>query len=212
MLALVAGAVAGFALIGLFVALAIAVGGVWRSARSARSAIGRLQPSDALEDFASAVAEALRAAGGIGTAVGTDAIRVTAQDDGYYRCSLPGVSIEESRLFADSLDELLAPLSAPRYLIPRYVAEAPTSALRALMLALRNSTERAPGSRVVYHAVPSYLAANHERVEAFRQAWNRHVSAGTPLYYQDPQAQGILAVQRGEDPFKVTTQMRTVWS
>jgi len=68
MLALVAGAVAGFALIGLFVALAIAVGGVWRSARSARSAIGRLQPSDALEDFASAVAEALRAAGGIGTA------------------------------------------------------------------------------------------------------------------------------------------------
>jgi hypothetical protein len=59
--------------------------------------------------------------------------------------------------------------------------------------------------------VPAYLAANRARVQAFRAAWHRHVSAGEPLYAQDPRAQAILAVQRGADPFAVTSQMRALW-
>ncbi len=66
-------------------------------------------------------------------------------------------------------------------------------------------------SSVVYHQVPSYLAANRERVELFRRAWNRYVSDGEPLFYQRPEAYAIIQVQEGADPFEVTTQMRTLW-
>ena len=43
----------------------------------------------------------------------------------------------------------------------------------------------------------------HGRVE--------HVSSGRALYEGDPKAQAIIQLQRGEDPFAVTTQMRTLW-
>jgi hypothetical protein len=64
---------------------------------------------------------------------------------------------------------------------------------------------------VVYHAVPAALAGSGERVAVFGRAWNRYVSAGRPLSSQDPEGQAVIEVQRGEDPFAVTTQMRTLW-
>ncbi len=206
-----AGAALGPEIAGVAVGLATAAGGSAWVLRWLRQGIGRLSPSDALEDFAAAVAEALQTTGGISPELGSDSVRLVAQPDGYYRCYLAGASEAESRLFAESLDELLAPLAAPRYLIPRYVAELPRSLFAAGRLLLRLSRERRTGEQVVYHAVPVYLAANRKRVLAFRRAWNRHVSAGEPLYWKDPRAQGILEVQRGEDPFEVTTQMRVLW-
>jgi hypothetical protein len=174
-----------------------------------RASLADLGPSDALEDLAAAVAEALRATGGVKSEGG---VQVVLQDDGYYRCYLSGASREESALFAESMDELLAPLASPRYIIPRYVAaDPPNSAFGALALALRSATRGTVGDRVVYHAVPAYLAANKSRVEAFEAAWHTHVSPGTALYAQDPQAAAIIEVQRGENPFATTSQMRTLW-
>jgi hypothetical protein len=65
--------------------------------------------------------------------------------------------------------------------------------------------------RVVYHAVPTFLAANKPRVEAFEQAWHHHVSPGSALYEQDPRAAAVLELQRGENPFATTSQLRTLW-
>jgi hypothetical protein len=31
------------------------------------------------------------------------------------------------------------------------------------------------------------------------------------LYANDPRARAVIGLQRGEDPFDVTTQMRSVW-
>jgi hypothetical protein len=138
-------------------------------------------------------------------------VRIVPQADGYYRCYLAGASAAEGALFAESLDELLAPLAAPRYLIPRYVADRPGSALAAARLGLRLALRGGLGGRVVYHAVPGYLAANRDRVAAFERAWWRHVGPGRALYAQEPEAQAILAVQRGADPFDVTAQMRALW-
>ena len=64
---------------------------------------------------------------------------------------------------------------------------------------------------MTYHAVPSYLAANKTRVQAFEQAWHEHVGPGEALYYQDPKAAAIIEVQRGENPFAATSQLRTLW-
>ena len=59
--------------------------------------------------------------------------------------------------------------------------------------------------------MPTLLAVNRERADVFARAWNRHVSAGVPLYEDDPRAEAILQLQRGEDPFDVLTQIRTLW-
>jgi superfamily II DNA or RNA helicase len=182
--------------------------GVGISGSALKSSLAQLGPSDALEDLAAAVADALQATGGLR---GGD-VRVMLQDDGFYRCYLNGATREESALFADSLDELLAPLASPRYIIPRYIApDAPRTPYGAYALVLDWSTRGRVSNRVVYHAVPNYLGANKSRVEAFEAAWQRRVSPGRALYYQDPRAAAILEVQRGANPFDATSQMRTLW-
>lgn len=203
------GAMLGPDLIGLGAGAATLAGGGWWTARWLDDALDRLKPSDALEDFAAAVADGLRAAGAI--SVGAEAVRVVVQPDGYYRCYLAGSSEEESRIFAEALDDLLSPLSAPRYLIPRYVHQQPRSRWETARLALRLARSERTGRSVVYHAVPTWLAANRERADLFARAWNVHVSAGEPLYWKDPLAQAILETQAGEDPFDVMTQMRVLW-
>lgn len=208
---LLLGAVDGVALAGLIGGIGVAGVGYSWVARSLARSLGTVGPSAALEDIAMALAEGLKATGGIGAALGADSVRVSLQHDGYYRCYLAGASLDESRLFAESLDELLSPISSPRYIIPRYIADPPKSSLGAAWLYLRRNATSGAGSKVVYHGVPAYLGANKERVEAFCAAWNRFVSPGKPLYYQDPIAQGIIEVQRGANPFDVTTQMRTLW-
>jgi hypothetical protein len=187
-----------------------AAGSAWL-ARSLGGSLARLGPSDALEDFAAAVVVALRDAGGLRPSLGPQDVRVVLQEDGYYRCYLAHASREESGMFAASLDELLGPLAAPRYLIPRDVADPPRSALDVLRLAGRLALRGRVGERVVYHAVPAYLGVNAARVRVFERAWRRFVSPGHALYYQNPRAQAILELQAGESPLATTSQLRTVW-
>jgi hypothetical protein len=64
---------------------------------------------------------------------------------------------------------------------------------------------------VVYHAVPAVLGARKNLAVTFEMAWNVRVSPGAMLYTASPEGAGILAAQRGDDPFAVTTQIRTLW-
>jgi len=176
-----------------------------------RTYADRLGPSSSLDDLAAAIAEALISTGLIDNRLTAAAVRVATQPDGYYRCYLEGATLQDSNVFAESLDELLAPIQSPRWIIPRYVSGPPGNFLGGLrLLAARFANDRV-GAAVVYHAVPAVLGANKARVQAFEEAWNRRVSAGKALYQDDPRAQAIIQLQRGEDPFAVTTQMRTLW-
>ena len=67
-----------------------------------------------------------------------------------------------------------------------------------------------PGA-VVYHAVPSVLGAQQAACDPFERAWNKRVSPGRILFTGSPEGAGVLAAQRGDDPFAVTTQIRTLW-
>ncbi|MDQ6919297.1 MAG: hypothetical protein M3Z98_08055, partial [Candidatus Dormibacteraeota bacterium] len=190
--------------------IAFAVGLGW-TGHTVRTYLSQVGPAGTLENLAAAVAEGLAAAGLIDQAVTEAAVRIVVQPDGYYRCYLAGESLEDSSLFATSLDELLSPLREPRYLIPRYITQAPTSTFAALVLLVRQSMRPGRGSAVVYHAIPASLSTNRERADLFAAAWNRHVSAGEPLYEGDPRAEAIIELQRNQDPFDALTQMRTVW-
>jgi hypothetical protein len=200
----------GHDLIGLEVGLVLIALGLGWTGATVRDFLGRVGPAGALENLAAAVADGLQAAGLAGPSVTAESLRVVAQPDGYYRCYPAGASLEDSATFATALDEVLAPLQQPRYIVPRHIRRPPTSTLGALALLVREAVPRA-GDTVVYHAVPALLAVNQERVMAFGQAWNRHVGSGEPLSERDPRAQAILELKRGEDPFDVLTQIRTLW-
>ena len=113
-----------------------------------------------------------------------------------------------SSLFATALDDLLAPLVAPRYVIARYVLAAPTRHYREGQAWLAG---RAAPNDAVYHAVPAVLATNADRAAALAKGWQRWVSIAVPLYTGSPEGAGVLAAQRGSDPFDVTTVLRLGW-
>ncbi len=163
----------------------------------------------ALTSFAAAVADGLV---GIGvTDRGASRVRVAPTATGSYRIWLDGVDEQVSQVFADSLDETLAPLGAPRYVIPRYVITPPETKAQARSLAWRMLWRRPVPATVVWHAVPSVLGVRRETVDAFAAAWHRWVSPGAPLYTGSPEGAGVLAAQRGDDPFSVETTMRVEW-
>jgi superfamily II DNA or RNA helicase len=165
--------------------------------------------SGSLDDLATAVADALHAAGLTGR--DGDAVRVEAQADGGYRARLQEVPAAESALFAEALDEVLAPLSQPRYVIPRLILPPPAGPAAAAGLAVRRLVTGHVPATVVYHAVPTVLSSNKKLAAVFERAWNARVGPGSVVYAGSPEGTGILAAQRGDDPFALTTQIRTLW-
>ena len=138
-------------------------------------------------------------------------MRVEAQADGGYRARLQEVPAAESALFAEALDEVLAPLSQPRYVIPRLILPPPSGVAAATGLAVRRLVTGQVPATVVYHAVPTALSGNKKLALAFERAWNTRVGPGSVIYAGSPEGTGILAAQRGDDPFALTTQIRTLW-
>jgi hypothetical protein len=165
--------------------------------------------TNGLANLAAAVAEGLHRAGV--TADGASAVEVTAMRDGSYRATLRGSTESESVAFAEALDEVLSPLADPRYVISRAVIDPPRTGAQVLGLALRRGLGIGSRGAEVWHAVPTVLATRRDRAEAFLAAWRRWVGPSRLVYAHAPDGAGILAAQRGEDPFAITTAMRTTW-
>jgi superfamily II DNA or RNA helicase len=190
------------------VALAVAAGLVATAVGLVRRHRIRTGP-DALEQLAAAVADALHTAGG--TDRGAEALHVSPAVDGSLRCELTGVPAEQSALFAAALDELLAPLAEPRYLVGRRVLVAPAGARGAVTLAVRSVMRRPLPGAVAWHAVPRWCARNAVRRDLFAAAWQRHVGPARLLAAEGAEGAAICELMRGEDPFAITAQLRTVW-
>ncbi len=195
---------------GLTIAL---LGGVpVRRAIGMRDKMTASRPTDSLESLATVVVEALAETDGIDRRLNRRAVRLVVQPDGYYRCYLEGASAADSRLFADSLDQVLSPIEDPRYVIGRWVVEPPSTRLDAWKLAWACARGRPSGARLVYHAVPDYLGTNVGRARSFERLWRTHVGGTAAVFCRDPKGAGIIEARRGEDPFATTSQMRTLWS
>jgi hypothetical protein len=162
-----------------------------------------------LEDIAAATADALRDAGL--TSRGADAVLVEAQADGSYRARLRDVPAGESARFTHALEETLAPLAQPRYVISRLIIAPPRGRGGAAALALRRLAAGRVPATVIYHAVPTALSASKKLATHFERSWNARVSPGEVLFTGSPEGAGALAAQRGDDPFALTTQIRTLW-
>ncbi len=174
-----AGAVAALAAFLTWAALLLAgpllVAGAVRAVRRARTVrhAARLLAEAATDPplirFAYAVADGLAAAGL--SPRGADGVVTRVEPDGSYQLALADVDAETSRRFAVALDEVLSPMAAPRYVVPRYVLRPDRRARARRWL---DGKARADG--VVYPAVPAILGQNRDRADAFAGAWNRWVS------------------------------------
>ena len=178
------------------------------TARQARVAM-QAPASGSFADMAIATAEALRDTGLVSQ--GAAAVRIEPLPDGEYRARLADVSAAESATFATALDEVLAPLAHPRYIVPRLFVAPPADKRAARRLARGTTAAGGLPATVVYHAVPTALGGNARLARAFATAWNARVSPGEMLYTGSPEGTGILVAQHGDDPFDVTTQIRTLW-
>ena len=57
------------------------------------------------------------------------------------------------------------------------------------------------------------ISRGKERVAVFGECWRRWVSPGAkPIRATDPAALRVLELHRGDDPFQVETQLRTLWT
>ena len=201
-------------LLGLLPALApvLALGllgvGAYAVERRGRLVAEAARPIDPMR-VAYAVADGLHEAGL--TRAGASAVAVKVDETGEYRIALHDVPAEASREFAVALDEVLSPTTSPRYVAPRYVLDPVTTVADRLRIGTLSTLGRLRPTAVIWHAVPTSLGVNAKRVRAFTAAWNKWVSAGTPLYTGSPEGEGILAAHRGNDPMQATTAMRLSW-
>ena len=200
---------------------AVVVGGAAAYARvrshfsRGRELLSAAETAPSVVRVASAVADGLLAAGL--TRRGSDSVEVVVDHDGEYRCLLKDVSEVEAGVFVEALEEAVAPIALPRYLVPRWVRTK-----RARKGALGRWGERwsavwagfgrIRSDGVVYHAVPTVLGVNAERATAYAKAWDHWVGGGEPVYTGSPEGQGILAANQGTDPFDASTVMRRQWA
>ncbi|MEZ4533794.1 MAG: DEAD/DEAH box helicase family protein [Cyanobacteriota/Melainabacteria group bacterium] len=106
-------------------------------------------------------------------------IKVSRRKDGFYRIFLDGddCALEHSDLFMECYEEMLAPLSDQKWLMPRYELTLPDDLPPQKFLDLYISGKAEP-KIVAYHAVPRILARSEAGRDAFEYAWNQHVSPG----------------------------------
>ncbi|HEX3788096.1 MAG TPA: DEAD/DEAH box helicase family protein [Pseudonocardiaceae bacterium] len=163
----------------------------------------------AVEQLAAAVADGLHSAGGVDRGAGS--VRISSTSDGWLRCDLHDVSVEQSQLFAASLDEVMAPLAEPRHLVGRRVVSVPVGRVGRTVLAGRSLLGLPVAGAVVWHAVPRWCASNPRRLRCFLAAWEQWVGPAREVAADSAEGYAVLELYRGADPFAVTTQMRTVW-
>ncbi|MFE6511298.1 DEAD/DEAH box helicase [Nocardioides sp. NPDC057767] len=192
-------------------ALGGAAGGLWALwaayvYRDGTRIASQLRRRPSVGAVAAAVADGLHETGQ--TSVGADGLEIAVDSDGSYRVHLAGVSEGESALFAASLEEGLAPIAAPRYLVSRPVVGT-LDPLETLRLGISG---RHAAQSEAWHAVPVALGRRAADAKAFRAAWAHWVGGSGLLYTGSPEGAGLLAAQRGADPFDVTAVIRRHWS
>ncbi len=200
-------AAAGAVLLGVAVVVALLVRRQTLAVRGARL-LSQAAAPPSVGQVACVVADALHACGLV--AAGSSNVAIDVDAGGEYRCRLDGVSEEESAVFATALDEALGPVVAPRYVLPRHVViERERPVAERVRAALGRQVE--PDGEV-WHPVPTVLGVRAERAKAYAAAFDHWVGGGAPVWTGSAEGAGVLAAQRGSDPFDVATVMRRHWS
>ncbi|HEY9680791.1 MAG TPA: DEAD/DEAH box helicase family protein [Oculatellaceae cyanobacterium] len=135
-----------------------------------------------LEDIGYAVLSALQTAKFLPESIGKTNIKCTLRPDGSYRVLLKDVSSEHSRIFTNSLKEVLAPITSQPYVIPKFEyfidGENELAQEKEKKFFRSYLRGRAEPRVACYHAVPNLLARSQKSRQIFEGCWNKYVSPG----------------------------------
>ena len=196
--------VLGPAALGLLVAAPLAAG--WAGLRLRRA--GRALPVVApLDLVAHAIVDAYVELGELRPEAAAS-LDLEPRASGHVRCALTAADPAESRRFAAALDEALAPVRAPRYLVSRWVADPGRGPQQRLGAVLR----RRPAFTHRWHAVPGDLGSHKHRATAYHQAWQRWLGPSALVFTQGTGDEGrrALAAAAAQDA-EHETVVRDVW-
>lgn len=122
------------------------------------------------------------------------AVRVEEVAPGAFGVSLLEGTFKEQSAFADAVDEVLAPIQNPRYLITR--------------------RDGGRSSKQDVHAVPQYLAANNDRAARLIERWQRRLGPAELVYARTPEGRKLLLKARTQafsSSFAAASERRDVW-
>ena len=122
---------------------------------------------------------------------------------GWLRYHLHNSTQDEALAFSTSLEEVLGPLSNPRYLISRSSQFMEDTWLSTMMPEVIAKYLRKEVSSIqMYHSVPSLLASTRERADVFQKYWNLYVSPSELTYARSNDGKSLLQYirQRGLSP------------
>lgn len=131
-----------------------------------------------LRDMARAVLSALELTRQLPPGIADSSLKVSVRKDGSYRIFLDDVEPRFSKIFNQSMKELLSPISNQPYLIPKYEYPAYTNEKEAQLFFKRYLRGQAEARAAGYHAVPKLLARSQNGRDAFQDCWNKYVSPG----------------------------------
>ncbi|OPZ83214.1 MAG: hypothetical protein BWY75_03120 [bacterium ADurb.Bin425] len=131
-----------------------------------------------LRDMARAVLSALELTRQLPPGIADSSLKVSVRKDGSYRIFLDDVEPRFSKIFNQSMKELLSPISNQPYLIPKYEYPAFTNEKEAQLFFKRYLRGQAEARAAGYHAVPKLLARSQNGRDAFQDCWNKYVSPG----------------------------------
>lgn len=126
--------------------------------------------------------------------------RIAKRHGGYVRIYLADSSVEDDRLFATSLCELLSPFQRPRYLIPFIVDKVIRKPLTGWMPNLLGKMfETRQPQLICYYSLPTAFGRNKELTQLFQDHWNENVSDGDAIYCNQGKGQQLVEDARKEN-------------
>ena len=181
-----------FGIIALGISMVISVP---RLAKSAYLWVRNGSLENSLYQVGRALIESLEQANLLGTDPKKLFVIAEKDPEGVVFCRLEGGNTKDTRLFYESLKEVLSPIHNPRHLLITH-------------------SSLGPFKRTDYHAVPSMLAASKKKAAHFKESWNRHVGKVTLVDTRQLEGRKILLKARMHSyaaAFQKKTEQLSVW-
>ncbi|MBA3534197.1 MAG: DEAD/DEAH box helicase family protein [Ardenticatenales bacterium] len=161
--------------------------------------------------MALALLEALQRTEQLPASLTPEAIHLSTREDGFVRVWLEDQDPTNVERFSRAMAELLGPITDEfRYMIPRYELVLPDHPVGKLWRWLQWATNRWAGEVAAWHPVPQELGNRAERVRAFEDAWQLHVSPGEALFLQRASAVERLRAAR-QSGTQIERRTKRIW-
>lgn len=161
-----------------------------------------------LKEHGATVLEAMNECKLIDPPIPEEALDVREREGGCYRIVLQGASPETAKIFSEAVWELFGPVQSHKYVIERREIDLPLDGLTEAQIL---GEEPTPSHRVACHPVPSVLGRRREFAEAFRRAWNRHVSAGEIFYTRKGEGRELVKTWFRKRAYELRRERKEIW-